>query len=245
MPNPIIQNTSDEFPGLMVIGGRRVEAASGQRMETIDPATGTPFADYPAGSAEDVNEAVADSKQALHGKWRKITPTERGRILSKTAALIRRNADRLSRMETLDSGKPLRESQGDVETSAAYFEYYAGIADKLQGDTIPLGPDYMSFTLHEPVGITAHIIPWNFPLATTARGVAPALAAGNTAVVKPATHTPLTALALADLLEEAGLPAGVYNVVTGLGSQIGDALTGHPMSPISRLRVPYRPEKES
>lgn len=228
MPNPIIQNTSDEFPGLMVIGGRRVEAASGQRMETIDPATGTPFADYPAGSAEDVNEAVADSKQALHGKWRKITPTERGRILSKTAALIRRNADRLSRMETLDSGKPLRESQGDVETSAAYFEYYAGIADKLQGDTIPLGPDYMSFTLHEPVGITAHIIPWNFPLATTARGVAPALAAGNTAVVKPATHTPLTALALADLLEEAGLPAGVYNVVTGLGSQIGDALTGHP-----------------
>ena len=228
MKNQIIQNTPDEYPGLMVIGGRRVEAAGGQRIETIDPATGIPFADVPAGSAEDVNEAVANSKKALRGEWRRIAPAERGRILSRTAALIRRDADRLSRIETMDSGKPLRESQGDIETSAAYFEYYAGIADKLQGDTIPLGPDYISFTLHEPVGVTAHIIPWNFPLVTTARGVAPALAAGNTAVVKPATLTPLTALALADLLEEAGLPAGVYNVVTGLGSQIGDILTGHP-----------------
>ncbi|MGZ8388876.1 MAG: aldehyde dehydrogenase family protein, partial [Rhodoplanes sp.] len=107
----------------------------------------------------------------------------RGRILVRAAALVRREKERLARVETLDSGKPLRESLVDIETTAAYFEYYAGTADKLQGDTIPLGPDYISFTLHEPVGVTAHIIPWNFPLVTTARGVAPALAAGNTAVV--------------------------------------------------------------
>ncbi len=157
-----------------------------------------------------------------------MTPINRARILSRTAALIRRDAERLATIETFDSGKPIGELRGDVETAAIYFEYYAGMADKLQGDTIPLGPDYISLTLHEPVGVTVHIIPWNFPLVTTARGVAPAFAAGNTAVVKPATQTPLTAMALADLLQEAGLPAGVYNVITGRGSEIGDALTGHP-----------------
>jgi aldehyde dehydrogenase (NAD+) len=216
------------LPRLMYIGGRHVEAKGRRRIETIDPATGEAFADVPAASPEDVNEAVRDSRRALRGDWRKTTPLNRARILTRVAALIRRDADRLSLIETFDSGKPLGESRGDVETAATYFEYYAGVADKLQGETIPLGPDYISMTLREPIGVTAHIIPWNFPLVTTARGVAPALAAGNTAVVKPATQTPLTAMALADLLTEAGLPAGVYNVVTGHGSEIGDALTGHP-----------------
>ncbi len=216
------------LPEKMYIGGKYVEAMGKDRIETIDPATGKVFADFPAGQAEDVDMAVADSKRALHGEWRQMTPINRGRILAKTAALIRRESERLSIIETLDSGKPLGESRGDIETAATYFEYYAGIADKLQGDTIPLGPDFISLTLHEPVGVTAHIIPWNFPLVTTARGVAPALAAGNTAVVKPATDTPLTAMALAGLLQEAGLPDGVYNVVTGRGSAIGDHLTGHP-----------------
>ena len=217
-----------KLPRGMYIGGQYVEAAGRRRMETIDPATGRAFADFPAAGTDDVDRAVADSRKALYGTWRRSSPVERARILSRVAALLRRDAEPLSIMETLDSGKPLAESRRDVETSAAYFEYYAGIADKLQGDTIPLGPDYVSLTLHEPVGVTAHIIPWNFPLMTTARGAAPALAAGNTAVVKPAAQTPLTAMALGALMQEAGLPDGVYNVVTGRGSEIGDALTGHP-----------------
>lgn len=217
-----------ELPAHMVIGGKRVHAARGRRMETVDPATGKPFADIPMGDAEDVALAVESAKRALNGPWRHTSPAERGRILARTANLIRREKERLARIETLDSGKPLRESLGDMETAAGYFEYYAGIADKLQGDTIPLGPDYISFTLHEPVGVTAHIIPWNYPLVTTARGVAPALAAGNTAVVKPAEQTSLTAILLADLLDEAGLPAGVYNVVTGLGPEVGAPLCAHP-----------------
>lgn len=121
----------------------------------------------------------------------------------------------------------MREARGDIETSARYFEYYAGIADKLQGDTIPLGPDYVSFTLHEPIGVTAHIIPWNFPLVTTARGLAPALAAGATAVIKPAEQTPLTALRLPEYLERAGIPAGVVNIVCGPGAETGAALVAH------------------
>lgn len=218
----------DGLPNKMVIGGERVEAARGGRFATLDPATGVAFAEVPAGGPEDVDRAVAAAKKALKGPWFKTTPAERGRILTRTAALIRRDKEKLARIETLDCGKPLRESMGDIETAAGYFEYYAGIADKLQGDTIPLGPDFISFTLHEPVGVTAHIIPWNYPLVTTARGIAPALAAGNTAVVKPAEQTPLTAILLADLLAEAGLPAGVYNVVTGFGPDAGAPLTQHP-----------------
>jgi acyl-CoA reductase-like NAD-dependent aldehyde dehydrogenase len=228
MNRPERWNTPGNLPKLMAIGGARVDAAARRRMDTIDPATGQAFADVPQADAEDVARAVASAKAALAGPWRTISPAERGRILVRTAALIRRDKERLARIETLDCGKPLRESLADIETAAGYFEYYAGMADKLQGDTIPLGPDYISFTLHEPVGVTAHIIPWNFPLVTTARGVAPALAAGNTAVVKPAEQTPLTALLLADLLDEAGLPAGVYNVVTGYGPEAGAPLCAHP-----------------
>ena len=218
----------DGLPTRMVIGGERVEAICGERFATLDPATGAAFAEVPAGGPEDVDRAVASAKKALKGPWLKTSPAERGRILTRAAALIRRDKDKLARIETLDCGKPLRESLGDMESAAGYFEYYAGMADKLQGDTIPLGQDFISFTLHEPVGVTAHIIPWTYPLVTTARGVAPALAAGNTAVVKPAEQTPLTALMLADILAEAGLPAGVYNVVTGFGPEAGAPLTAHP-----------------
>jgi acyl-CoA reductase-like NAD-dependent aldehyde dehydrogenase len=215
-------------PRLMAIGGARVAAASGRCFATVDPASGDVIAEIPAGAAADVDRAVAAAKAALLGDWRTALPAERGRILYRTAALIRQEATRLARIETLDCGKPLRESKGDIETAARYFEYYAGIADKMQGDTIPLGPDFVSFTLHEPVGVTAHVIPWNFPLVTTARGVAPALACGCTAVVKPAEQTPLTAIILADLLDRAGLPKGVYNVVTGYGEEAGAPLVGHP-----------------
>ncbi|WP_413871981.1 aldehyde dehydrogenase family protein [Albidovulum sp.] len=216
-----------DLPRHMYIGGRRVDAANGDRIATVDPATGQAFADVPSATIADVDAAVDNSRRALRGPWRDTLPVERGRILNRVARLIRRDAERLAIIETLDSGKPLAEARGDVATAAGYFEYYAGIADKMQGDSIPLGTDYMSFTVHEPVGVTAHVIPWNFPLVTTARGVAPALAAGNTAVVKPASQTPLTALALAELLTEAGLPAGVYNALSGRGGVIGDALCGH------------------
>ena len=219
---------SVDLPGLMVIGGSKVAAASGRRFASVDPASGQAIAEVPAGGAADVDRAVAAAKAALRGDWRTTLPAERARILYRTAGLIRQDALRLARIETLDSGKPLREAKADIETAARYFEYYAGIADKMQGDTIPLGPDYVSLTLHEPVGVTAHIIPWNFPLVTTARGIAPALACGCTAVVKPAEQTPLTAILLADVLQEAGLPKGVYNVVTGYGEEAGAPLVGHP-----------------
>jgi len=217
-----------DVPSLMVIGGSRVKAASLRCFPTMDPASGQVIAEVPAGGAADADRAVAAAKTALLGDWRQTLPAERGRILFRTATLIRQDAVRLARIETLDCGKPLREAKGDIETAARYFEYYAGIADKMQGDTIPLGPDFISFTLQEPVGVTAHIIPWNFPLVTTARGVAPALACGCTAVVKPAEQTPLTAIMLADILNRAGLPKGVYNVVTGYGEEAGAPLVAHP-----------------
>ncbi|SAL73474.1 aldehyde dehydrogenase [Caballeronia arvi] len=209
------------------IDGKRI-ALSGDVVPTYDPASASVLCNVPVSDENLVADAVRSAKRALKGPWAKVTPAERSRMLFRVAQLIRHDAARLATLESLDSGKPLREAKGDIETSARYFEYYAGIADKLQGDTIPLGPDFVSFTLHEPVGVTAHIIPWNFPLVTTARGLAPALAAGCTAVVKPAEQTPLTALVLADILTEAGVPPGVVNVVCGPGDVTGASLVNHP-----------------
>ncbi|MBS3650201.1 aldehyde dehydrogenase family protein [Pseudaminobacter sp. 19-2017] len=209
-----------------VNGARR--KISGDVHPTYDPATGEVLCEVPVSDASVVDEAVEASRAALKGAWANVTPAERSRMLFRVAQFIRADAQRLATVECIDSGKPLREAVGDIETSARYFEYYAGIADKLQGDTIPLGKDFVSFTLHEPIGATAHIIPWNFPLVTTARGLAPALAAGATAVIKPAEQTPLTALMLPEYLEKAGIPAGVVNVVCGPGRTTGSALTQHP-----------------
>lgn len=209
-----------------VDGTRR--SMSGDAHPTYDPASGEVLRNVPVADASVVDEAVAASRKALKGEWAKVTPAERSRMLSRVAREIRADAERLAIVESVDSGKPLREAIGDIETSARYFEYYAGIADKLQGDTIPLGPDFVSLTLHEPIGATAHIIPWNFPLVTTARGLAPALAAGATAVIKPAEQTPLTALMLPQYLERAGIPAGVVNVVCGPGQATGVPLVSHP-----------------
>jgi acyl-CoA reductase-like NAD-dependent aldehyde dehydrogenase len=209
-----------------VNGARR--KFTGDTHPTFDPATGEVLCEVPVSDSAVVDEAVEASKKALKGEWAKVTPAERSRMLVRLAQSIRQDAQRLATVECLDSGKPLREAVGDIETSARYFEYYGGIADKLQGDTIPLGPDFVSFTLHEPIGPTAHIIPWNFPLVTTARGLAPALAAGATAVIKPAEQTPLTALMLPEHLERAGIPAGVVNVVCGPGKATGTPLTQHP-----------------
>ncbi|QJP12757.1 aldehyde dehydrogenase family protein [Starkeya sp. ORNL1] len=210
------------------IDGRFVASEAGGRMESFDPGRGAAFAGFAAGTAADVDAAVAAARRALAGEWGRATPAERGRVLNRLAALIRDNADRLAVVESLDSGKRLVEAEGDVRGAARAFEYYAGAADKLHGASIPLGPDYVGFTIEEPIGVAAQIIPWNYPLSTAARGIAPALAAGCAVVAKPAEQTPFTCLMLAELAHRAGLPAGVFNVVTGTGREAGAPLTDHP-----------------
>ncbi len=220
--------TLSGLPDRHVIDGTAVPTASGRRLDVFDPGTGRVFAQVAAGDAADVDAAVLAARRALRGPWGRIVPAERGRILARAAAMIRAEAERLSVVETLDSGKRLAEAKGDVAGAARAFEYYAGACDKLQGESIPLGPDYLAYTLNEPAGVAAQIIPWNYPISTLARGLAPALAAGCTVVAKPAEQTPLTALMLADLLLRAGLPAGVFNVVTGTGVEAGAPLAAHP-----------------
>ncbi len=213
----------------MLIGGEWVEAASRETFETRDPATGEVVAAVPRAGAADVDRAVAAARRAVEGRaWRETTPAERGRILSRIAAGIRSRADELARLETLDTGKPLRQARTDVEVAARYFEFYAGAADKILGQVIPLGEGFLDYTLREPWGVCAQIIPWNYPIQIGARGIAPALAAGNAVVSKPAEETPLTALRLGAIALEAGLPAGVLNVVTGFGEEAGAPLSSHP-----------------
>lgn len=216
------------LPDQHFIEGQWVAPANGGRMASVDPGTEQAFTEFAAGDAEDIDRAVQAARGAANGALRRMTPAERGRVLMRTAQALRAHAERLAVAETLDSGKRLSEAQGDVAGAARCFEYYAGACDKLQGDTLPLAPDYLGYTRWEPVGVAAQIIPWNYPLSTAARGVAPALAAGNAVVLKPAEQTPLTALMLAALLHEAGLPAGAINVVTGTGAAAGAPLVSHP-----------------
>ncbi|MDF2809867.1 MAG: aldehyde dehydrogenase family protein [Microvirga sp.] len=215
------------LPDQHFIDGQWQASASGDKMETFDPGLGRAFHSFAAGGQSDVEAAVEAARRALGGPWRRLRPEERGAILARAAALIRENSPRLSVIECLDSGKPLQEAESDVAGAARCFEFYAGAADKDIADCFPLGPDYLGYTVNEPVGVTAHIIPWNFPLSTIARGIAPALAVGCTVVAKPAEQTPLTALLLAEILLQAGLPAGACNVVTGTGASAGVPLVSH------------------
>jgi acyl-CoA reductase-like NAD-dependent aldehyde dehydrogenase len=201
----------------------------GAHFPTVDPATEEPVAEVARGGAEDVDRAVRAADAAMRGPWRQVTPQERGRLMFRLADLIAAHRDELARLETLDVGKPLKDSEGDIAGVATTLRYNAGAADKMQGETIPLGPDVIDFTLLEPQGVTAHIVPWNYPLGMAMRSLAPALAAGCTAVLKPAEQSPLTALKLGALVAEAGFPAGVVNVVTGFGEEAGDALVRHPL----------------
>lgn len=216
------------LPNGHFINGVAVASVDGRTMDTLDPGTGRVFARFAAGQSADIDAAVLAANRALKGPWRDMAPSQRGRVLHRVADLIRANAARLAVVETLDSGKRLSEALGDVKGAAQCFDYYAGACDKHQGDSLPLGPDYLAYTLNEPVGVTAHIIPWNYPLSTAARGLAPALAAGCTVVAKPAEQTPLTALMLAELCHQAGVPQGACNVVTGTGRDAGAALVSHP-----------------
>ncbi|QKC85205.1 aldehyde dehydrogenase family protein [Mesorhizobium sp. NZP2077] len=211
------------LPDSHFIDGGWAAAAAGAMMETCDPGSASPHARFAAGDAEDVARAV-DSAARAFPVWSRALPRERGKVLSRAAELVRQDAERLAIAEVLDSGKTLAEARGDVAGAARTFDYYAGAADKNEGRSFPLGENYTSFSVNEPVGVSAHIIPWNYPLSPAARSIAPALAAGCTVVAKPAEQTPMTALILAELLHRAGLPAGACNVVTGTGAAVGAPL---------------------
>lgn len=194
----------------------------------IEPATGNRLADVPRATAEDADRAVRSAERAFRDEWRRISTRDRGRLLLKLAQLIRDHADELATLETRNVGKPIRDSRDEVGLAANVFEYYAGATNKIGGQTIPGAAPGVLLSFREPVGVCGIIVPWNFPIAITSWKSAPALAMGNTVVLKPAEQTPLTALRLAELALEAGLPDGVFNVVTGSGSEVGEAILRHP-----------------
>jgi aldehyde dehydrogenase (NAD+) len=211
----------------LVIDGDLVAAAADERFETLNPATEDAFASVARAREADVDRAVAAANDAFDD-WSSTPPQERGRLLDDLAEEIRAQQESLALLETRDNGKPLSHARADVETCARYFEYYAGVADKVHGDSIPLTDDYVDYTVREPLGVTAQIIPWNLPTNIFGRSVAPALATGNTAVVKPAEQTPLTAVEIGRLATEVGIPDGVLNVVPGFGAEAGAPLSQHP-----------------
>lgn len=213
----------------MYIHGEWVESLSLEKIEVYDPANQEYLYTTPRGREEDIKLAVAAAKRAFESpEWQGLKPHERGKILYKVSEFIRRDQEQLAEMETLDTGKPLSQAKADVEAGARYFEFYAGAADKILGETIPVEPGMIDFTVREPVGVTAHIVPWNYPIQIASRSAAAALATGNAVVMKPAEDTPATALKLAELLAEAGLPQGIFNVVTGYGHEAGAHLSAHP-----------------
>lgn len=213
----------------LFINGQWQDAASGRTFPTINPATTEVIAHVAEGGAADIDRAVKAAVAALAGPWGKMDAAQRGRLLWKMGERILARAEELARLETLDNGKTITESSRiDVPYSADLYFYYAGAATKLEGHTIPVSGPYFNYTLREPLGVVGLIVPWNFPLLLASRKVAAALAAGNTVVLKPAAQTPLTALVLAEIGMEAGLPPGVLNVVPGHGATAGAALVKHP-----------------
>ncbi len=223
--------TSSLSPQRLFINGDWREAASGKRFETINPATGEVIASIASAGVADVDAAVTAARKAFderEGDWRKMSAADRGKLLWKIADLIEGNIDELARLETWDNGKPIFESRYvDMPMVVEVFRYYAGWATKIHGETIPAKGNYFNYTLREPLGVVAAITPWNFPLLLASWKIAPAMAAGNTIIHKPASLTTLSALKLAAIMQEAGVPAGVFNVITGKGSEVGDALVEH------------------
>ena len=235
--HPGIDRNVAQFVGTrtrrMLIDGKWVEAASGKTFTTYDPATEEPLAEVAAGDKEDVDRAVRAARRAFEGgPWRRMTPSERGRAIWKLADLIEARTEEFAQLETLDNGKPISVARvADIPLVVDHFRYYAGWATKIEGETIPVstpGMRMLNYTLREPVGVVGQIIPWNFPLLMAAWKLGAALACGNTVVLKPAEQTPLSALRLGELLEEAGIPAGVVNIVTGMGETAGAAIAAHP-----------------
>lgn len=200
-----------------VIGGKIVPAAGGETVPAIDPGDGAAFAEIARGGKADVDAAVAAARAAYDGAWGRMSATERGRTLMKIAEGILADAEALARLEARDTGKPLKQAKADIAVAARYFEYYAGAADKLHGETVPYQDGYTVMLLREPLGVTGHIIPWNYPAQMGAKQISATLAAGNACVVKPAEDACLSVLRLAEIALAAGVPPGAVNVVTGLG----------------------------
>jgi acyl-CoA reductase-like NAD-dependent aldehyde dehydrogenase len=212
----------------LTIDGKSVDATSGETFQVFDPSTGQVLTEVPRADVPDVDAAVSASRRAVDDRrWSGLRPGKRSEILNKIADLIRKNSNELAQLEALDSGKPLQLASGEMWAAAECFRYYAGWPTKVYGETNPTEDDMFVYTLREPVGVCGGIIPWNFPLIMASWKVAPALAFGNAIVLKPAEQTPLTALRLAELCLEAGVPDGVVNVVSGFGEEAGAALSQH------------------
>jgi aldehyde dehydrogenase (NAD+) len=213
----------------LLINNTWTDAQSGRTFATIDPSTGEEICQVAEADAADVDLAVKAARNAFErGAWRKTSAAERGRLLHKLADLMEKHADELAELESLDNGKPVKVAKSvDVAASIDCYRYFAGWADKIHGKTIPIGNDYFCYTRHEAVGVVGQIIPWNFPLLMQAWKLAPALATGNTVVMKPAEQTPLTALRIGELIVEAGFPEGVVNLLPGFGPTAGGAIANH------------------
>lgn len=212
----------------LFIAGQWVDAASGATLPVIDPSSGQRIDTLARGTAADIDRAVAAARAALGGPWGRMTAADRGRVLHRMSQLMLARAEELARLEARDTGKPMAQARADIQVAARYFEYYGGAADKLHGEVVPYLGDFHVVVLHEPCGVTAHILPWNYPAQMFGRSIAPALATGNAVVLKPSEDACLTPLRLCDIANEAGLSAGALNVVTGLGEEAGAALAAHP-----------------
>src|SRR6266487_115588 len=223
---PAESNTPRKYQ--LFIDGQWVDAESGKTFTTPNPSTGEPLAEVAEADAADIDKAIAAARRAFEGKWSSMSARDRGRLLYKLSQLIEQHAKELAELETLDNGKPIKESlYVDLPQVVENFEYFAGWSTKIEGETIPVPGKMFNYTLREPVGVCGQIIPWNFPLLMAAWKLAPALAAGNTCVLKPAETTPLSALLLAEVCQQADMPPGVVNVLTGAGDT-GSALVTHP-----------------
>lgn len=210
------------------IGGRWTAGTSEATISMIDPSTGEPYGQIVDGTAQDIDAAVRAARAGFEGAWGRMTPLERGRIMMRFGRIILENADELAAVEAKDTGKPRSVAWADTQAAARYFEFYGSAADKLHGETVPFLDGYLVAVIHEPHGVTGHILPWNYPLQMFGRTLAPSLAMGNATVLKPAEDASASALRLAALAEEAGFPPGAINVVTGSGAVAGAALTAHP-----------------
>lgn len=218
----------DSIRHQLFIDGRFVDAESGETLASLNPHDNQPIADVALAGKADVDKAVAAATRAFPA-WSRMAAADRGRILLRLADLIEAHAEELAQLESLDTGHPIRDSRAlDVPRTAACFRYFGGMADKFQGETIPVEAGFLNYTLREPVGVVGQIVPWNFPLMFTSWKMAPALAAGNCIVMKPAEITPLSSLRIAELMQQAGLPDGVVNMVPGLGSVVGQYIAEHP-----------------
>ena len=229
--NTHLSNTVAEGVAFMqVIDGKHVDSVTGARIDVVCPSDGKVFASIPRSGADDVDRAVRAARTAFdEGSWAAMPAVERGRCLTRLFQLVEKNGAELAALDSRDTGKPVRQGKADVTATMRYYEFYGGAADKIHGDTIPFLPGYTALTLREPHGVVAGIVPWNYPLQILARVVGAALAMGNTLVVKPAEDASLSTIRMAELALEAGVPPGVFNVITGYGREAGAALSAHPL----------------